>query len=541
MKISLTNGNDKLLFTTELDDSVLQSSVPITDGLIEQAGDTLKICFIQPILDIHGYWDSEFPHPQTEIPWILKLDSAAQREMPFLVWYNMAGINRASYGLTDLEDDAFLISQMSQSDAVFEIVWTIKLTPETKSFVFFTDRRPVPFPETVAAFRKRVFPKNPRFPKAAWNPVYNTWYAFHGAYTIPDLEKNAAVAKELGFRTFILDDGWSYDTSKRLNPATVSEWFSEIGKWTISEKKLPGFKEHVKRLQKMGFHYMLWCAPFLVGNQSKSYALLKQKNSILDESDDGSAVADPADSLVAEYIIPRILDTFREYDLDGLKIDFIDFVRPNEKKPRGRASMELVKTLIAEARKVRPDALIEFRQRYNTPIMLSYATNFRAYDVPFDFLENLHRCCQIRMVLGDGVPVHADPIAFHPRENSVNVARHMICALAGVPMLSADLTAMNPKHQAIVKRFLGFYQDHLETFRNGHWTIKYTLNHVASLVVETQDEVIATAVSEIPPMPAHKKFILLNMTSNEIRIAGRAEDCEGNPTKTLQPAGILFA
>jgi alpha-galactosidase len=225
--------------------------------------------------------------------------------------------------------------------------------------------------------------------------------------------------------------------------------------------------------------------------------------------------------------------------LDGLKVDFLDYVRPSLDTPRGRECLKTIRTLVHEIRRIRPDALIEFRQRYTAPVMLPYATNFRANDVPFDYLENLHRCCQIRMVLGDGVPVHSDPICFHPEESCVNVARHLIAALAGVPMISADLTKIQPQHLAIIRRFLRFYLAHAETFRNGHWTIRYSFGHVASLSVETEREMIATAVSEIPPLSEGKNIILMSLATHAFPVkTGKSVDCEGNPSKDLPPGGM---
>ena len=541
MKIVFSDGRDSVFHTEELPDTRTVNSVAVTQEMIRRAGDTLKIRFEQPVRNIQGYWTSDQYRPQMQLPWGLKLDSAAQRQMPFLVWFDQAGVTQAAFYLTDTADDASLQSRLSQSDSAFRLEWTIRLSPETQPFEFAADRRALPFPETAASFRQRLLPENPVFPAGAWDPVYCTWYAFHAAYTIPELEKNAGLAAGLGFRTFILDDGWSYDTSKRLNSSTVSEWFSENGDWILSERKLPGFADHVKRIRDMGFNYLLWFAPFLTGRSSWLYAELKKANAILLESDDGSAAADPACPLIREVVIPRILEVFRKYHLDGLKVDFVDFVHPSLSVPRGRECLKQIRSLAEQLRAVKPDALIEFRQRYTTPAMLPYATNFRANDVPFDYLENLHRCCQIRMILGDGVPVHADPVCFHPEESRVNVARHMIASLAGVPMLSADLTKISPEHLAVIRRFLRFYHDHLATFRTGHWTIRYDFGHVASVAVENETEMIATAVTEIPPAPAGKNFILMNLSAGSLPFeADRIEDCDGNAAAVLQPGGIAF-
>ncbi len=539
MKIELTDGRGCQLSAAEPDNSPTLKTFTITEDMIRRAGDSLKIHFRQPILDIQGFWNSDHYRPQMLVPWNIRLDSAAQRQMPFLGFFNLEGINRAAFSLSNVTDDAELVSKLSQSDSEFELVWSIHLSPETQAFDFIADCRPVPFPEAVAAFRQRQIPETPVFPDAAWSPVYCSWYAYHAAFTIPELERNAQLAKKLGFGTFILDDGWCYDTSKRQNVSTVPDWFSDVGDWILSEKKLPDFKSHVKRVQSMGLRYLLWTAPYLVGNRSKLYERLKKENAILWESDDGSAAADPAHPLILNYVVRSILDIFEKYGLDGLKVDFLDYVRPSLDTPRGRECLKTIRTLVHEIRRIRPDALIEFRQRYTAPVMLPYATNFRANDVPFDYLENLHRCCQIRMVLGDGVPVHSDPICFHPEESCVNVARHLIAALAGVPMISADLTKIQPQHLAIIRRFLRFYLAHAETFRNGHWTIRYSFGHVASLSVETEREMIATAVSEIPPLSEGKNIILMSLATHAFPVkTGKSVDCEGNPSKDLPPGGM---
>ena len=541
MKITITAGSGCQLSAAELDNSPTLKTFTITEDMIRRAGDCLKIHFRQPILDIQGFWHSCCYRPQMLVPWRIRLESAAQRQMPFLGFFNLEGINRAAFSLSNVIDDAELVSKLSQSDSEFELVWTVHLSHKTLAFDFIVDCRPVPFPEAVAAFRQRLIPETLVFPDAAWSPVYCTWYAYHAAFTIPELERNARLARELGFGTFILDDGWCYDTSKRQNVKTVPDWFSDVGDWILSEKKLPDFESHVKRVQSMGLRYLLWTAPYLVGNRTRLYERLKKENSILWESDDGSVAADPANPLILDYAVGRILEIFEKYGLDGLKIDFLDYVQPSLSTPRGRECLKTIRTLVHEIHRTRPDALIEFRQRYTTPGMLPYATNFRANDVPFDYLENLHRCCQIRMVLGDGVPVHSDPICFHPEESCVNVARHLIAALAGVPMISADLTKIQPRHLAIVRRFIRFYRDHVETFRNGHWTVRYSLGHVSSLTAETERETIITAVSEIPPLSEGKTIILMNLTPHAFPTeAGKAVDCEGNPSDDLPPGGMLF-
>ena len=41
------------------------------------------------------------------------------------------------------------------------------------------------------------------------------------------------VALALLFKTFILDDGWSYDDRKRVSPQTIVNWYQDVGKWDV--------------------------------------------------------------------------------------------------------------------------------------------------------------------------------------------------------------------------------------------------------------------------------------------------------------------
>ena len=183
-------------------------------------------------------------------------------------------------------------------------------------------------------------------------------------------------------------------------------------------------------------------------------------------------------------------ELFRSYRLDGVKLDFLAHVPTDPAHPHGRAAWNAVRKLVEAVRQENPQALIEFRQVYSTPATLGFATQFRANDTPFDFLENLHRVAQLRLMLGDGVAVHADPACWHPGESAANVARHMAAAVAGVPMVSMDLARLSPEHREILCDYLGFYREHREFFRRAHWIVRYDGGQLASLTAECGGEKI---------------------------------------------------
>ena len=99
-------------------------------------------------------------------------------------------------------------------------------------------------------------------------------------------------------------------------------------------------------------------------------------------------------------------------ELDDLKIDFLDELRPDPFKPICRDTLDYIRETVSAIRKIRSDALIEFRIKYAVPQLADQATAFRAGDVPFAFVQNYLCCLQLRVMLGDGIPVHADPVYF---------------------------------------------------------------------------------------------------------------------------------
>ena len=344
------------------------------------------------------------------------------------------------------------------------------------------------------------------------------------------MEKNAEVASRLGFRTLIIDDGWCFDVMKRVSPETISTWYEMIGDWFLSEKKFPDFENHRKRVQAMGMKYLLWVAPFLIGAKSELYKQLA--DIVKPEYHEGCYTFDSSRKEAAKLLLGKMKHVIQDYGLDGLKVDFLDYIFPNMEEPRGEDTTHFIQELARTIREVKKDALIEFRQAYATPGMLAYGTQFRAGDVPFDFIDNFHRLAQIRISVGDGVPVHADPAYWHPQESPENISRHMIASLAGVPMLSMDLLAISETEQKIIRHWLGFYQAHRETFNYGKWDVTYHQSGTAYAMVSNEKESIiilhdSVRIGEALAKAAKHVFVL-NLSPDELPLAGaKTADYEG--------------
>ena len=490
----------------------------------------MQMRFSVPILDMHGYWVPESRTPSTKIVWVIESKSAGQRAFPFIAFFNSRQINRLSAGLTNLTDDARILAKMNQEKCTYDITIEVALGKDSQDFELVIDQRPQVWTDSLADWRKALALPLPEFPEGAWEPVFCTWYAVHAAVTQDWVEKNAEVASRLGFRTLIIDDGWCFDVMKRVSPETISTWYEMIGDWFLSEKKFPDFENHRKRVQAMGMKYLLWVAPVLIGAKSELYKQLA--DIVKPEYHEGCYTFDSSRKEAAKLLLGKMKHVIQDYGLDGLKVDFLDYIFPNMEEPRGEDTTHFIQELAKTIREVKKDALIEFRQAYATPGMLAYGTQFRAGDVPFDFIDNFHRLAQIRISVGDGVPVHADPAYWHPQESPVNISRHMIASLAGVPMLSMDLLAISETEQKIIRHWLGFYQAHRETFNYGKWDVTYHQSGTAYAMVSNERESIiilhdSARIGEALAKAAKHVFVL-NLSPDELPLAGaKTADYEG--------------
>ncbi|OGV49434.1 MAG: hypothetical protein A2X49_13245 [Lentisphaerae bacterium GWF2_52_8] len=519
----------------------------ISRQMLSRAGGRLSIKCAVPIKDIHGYWTPDLFRPKMQLDWNIRFNCAAHRNFPFIVFFNQAQENKGCYYLDNLVDDTIVSAAMNQQSSEYDLCFEIAVLPETKEFSFHAGFQQIPWTDTPKLLRKNCTQKKaPHYPAAAWLPVYCTWYARHAALDIDYLDTNASLAAELGCGTFIVDDGWCIDETKRVTPETLPTWYDRIGDWQLSKKKLPGFKEHVAKAQKMGLKYLLWVSPFFVGIRSSLYKELTGKSDFMSKVHEGYRVFDPNNEKAAALSQERLLATMRDYKLDGLKIDFVDAVPQSPEQPRGRTVLRYMQTLTDEIKRHKKDALIEFRQYYATPLMSSLGTQFRAGDVPFDYLENIHRIAQIRVVLGDRVPVHADPVYWHTEESPLNVARHMIASLAGVPMLSMDLAALPKAQMSVVAHYLAFYLEHLETFINGEWEIKYGFDHLSFVSVSAKNEriiiLLNAAAFEESAAGFKGELHVLNLSNASLCQKGLAFDCSGKLLKKAPaPCGGRWA
>ena len=522
MPIDIFNADNELLCS---------NSMLIDRHILEQSRGELYIKTLIPIVDVVSVWHpAERRLPAPFLPWFIEFDCGANIAYPMFVFPDKNYRAAYSIGLTNCIDDCHCSAKMNQELCCYEVVFHIAVTAETEPFEIFFDQSHDLLADVLHRYRNIVMPQTPNYPAGAWEPVYCTWYAVHTALTGEYLKSNAAEAARLGFGTFIVDDGWCFDENKRVTPETLPDWYRDIGDWQLSENKLPGMKSIVDEAQKLGLNYMFWVAPFFAGRRSR---LNEKVSRYLTDLHEGQRIVDPADTAASLAAMENILSVFKDMELDGLKIDFLDTVLPDVKNPHCRRARKYIEELVGRIRAIKPEALIEFRQNYATAINAGLATAFRAADVPFDYMDNFNECLQLRLHLGDKVPIHADPVYFNNLESVETVGRHMIASLAGVPMLSMELSSIADEHKKVIANYIAFYREHQGVLNFGHWFIESRNGSNVFAKCSNENETVIILADEMFAAKALQdcsgKVIVLNLAGESFSADGAVFDAQGNP------------
>lgn len=486
------------------------------------------VCIEVPACDVQMMWMPSWRVPRQERKWLLKHNSAPQLSMPYVAYFNAVGRNSFSIGVSALENDVNVESKLNQEKGVWCVTITVAVQQDEEIQPYFItmDRRQKDWTQVLSDWRKSLKFENGNYPQDVWEPTYCSWYARHADITQDWVERTAEIAAELGFKTFILDDGWSYDDRKRVSPQTIVNWYQDVGKWDVfSKKKFPDFKTHRAKIRALGINYIVWTAPYFVGTRTLAYTQygFDKKG---DKPFEGNVLASPLDTEYMKSVDDQLVKLLKDSDLDGLKIDFLDSIAPSVEKPLGQKTHAYLKNLMAKLRKVKPNGLFEFRQGYATPITASLATQFRAGDVPFEWLPNLLRIAQIRLTMGDKVPIHSDPIFWSIYETEDNINRHFLASMAGVPMLSIDLESLSAKHKDLVKKWIDFYNANVKKFQlNGEWKVKYLTSSLQYVTSTIGNEILVIVndpgvMDQMASLINNKKAVVLNLTYSELDFEG---------------------
>jgi len=344
--------------------------------------------------------------------------------------------------------------------------WAVTPAREHRIELFAVTERPTwfhalrSFTDHIRQSEELVYPRHPD----AFEPVWCTWTAFPSAeMTDERVLDNARLARDLGMRSIILDDGW-------FGPGLDDDHAGPIihGDYTPDSRKFPDLKHTIAELHDMDMRCLLWHAPLCVAPASDTHAHMRDLliHQVGQEylSPNGLAQLCPQCAAVRQYVADETTRLLQTYNADGLKIDLFNCLpdthcdNPHHPHDIDDPLLALDATMHAiwqSARSYSDDALIELKQDYGNARLIRHGTMVRAGDTAYDMDSNLQRCAYTQAFAHC---VHVDPLvtSIHTRPLAMSVMM-IKTIIGGVPTFSMDLPAMPVALRDVIAAWLGFY------------------------------------------------------------------------------------
>jgi alpha-galactosidase len=385
---------------------------------------------------------------------------------------------------------------------LFQIEWP---EDEPKELVFSREIEPVH--EAVFRLNREILqgPETASRPEY-YEPSYCTWYAFHADLEQKKVEDCARMASELGFGSFILDDGWQYDAPQRIS-GKLDKWHRFQGGYEPSKRKFPQFAEFFDLLGSYGLRKLLWVAPFLIGEDSEANKRFSGRllPSWLDE---GFLVADPRDEEFTAHLEDSLCQVVTDFNLDGFKVDYdYALVSPgSEFRGLGRAYCAAVSRWIKAVRGIRPNFEWNF---IPNAFSCSIGNAFRCMDVPYDPETNRLHMANFKSMVGSAA-LQYDPALWRADESLDVVYRHLLPSLFCVPSVGTHLLEIPQSHREAIQAALGFYRRHQPLLNGGHFDAAWHGGDFQSFHTHLGDEEIDLSFSGFPVALDARKTRVIN-------------------------------
>ena len=424
------------------------------------------VIFRLPCIDLQYMWYPDCRARRVlDADWRLKIRSMLTDSAPMAMLFNGAGINTFTFAADEVRKVTSVEFGVQDEGGSSHIAGKIELglrqfvTRDHTTLRIRADFRRVPCHEAVDGVREwweNVLPVTPmEVPKAARMPLYSSWYNFHKEIDDKTLEQECVLAKQLGMETIIVDDGWQTGVG--------GTGYGYTGDWEPYPEKFPDIRRFVDNVHKTGMKVMMWYSVPFVGYYSKNWE--RFKGMILRREDRNSTgILDPRYPEVREFLKGIYLNALENYGLDGLKLDFIDRIqKPDFEEMQPGMDFECVQEatdfmmndIIRACKEVRPDLLIEFRQRYIGPCMRQFGNMFRVSDCPADIATNRMGMMDLRMLNGN-TAIHSDMITWHPDDKIEDAALQVLNTVFGVTQVSKILSTLKPDEWKMLSFWMDF-------------------------------------------------------------------------------------
>lgn len=431
-----------------------------------------------PCIDTAYLW-----HPncgssrQLQPDWASPISTMASVSAPVLCLFSEDGQNRLTLAASEVKEPLKLRAGIREEDATI----TLQVLLSTKNWdwsvphtlLLSLDFRDIAYYQAIRQvsswWENRCGLAPMPVPEKARMPLYSTWYSHHQEVFQDCVEEECRLAAELGLESVIVDDGWQ--------TMDHSRGYAYCGDWEMAPGRFPDFARHVQKVHEMGLGVLIWYSVPFVGKKSQAWK--RFHTMLLTTLEDMQAgVLDPRYPQVREYLTTQYEHAVRDWDLDGLKLDFIDQFYFHPDTPVYAPGMdcasvqEAVQRLLQEIsgrlRDIKPSVMIEFRQRYIGPLMRCCGNMFRVTDCPGSGISNRIGIADLRLLSGD-TAVHSDPVMFHGQEPAPIAALQILDCLFSAVQLSVPLGELSIEHRRMLKFWISFLKENVDILQKGQF------------------------------------------------------------------------
>ncbi len=453
--------------------------------------------------------------------------------MPIQQLISKTGHNKLLIALSDVDTPTHIGTGLREEDGTFacEVEFFTSPIAPTKNYnaTIRLDMRNLPYYDSIYDctewWENQCGYKSAYVPESAREPMDSLWYSFHQELSFEEILKECRASKEIGLKTVIIDDGWQTEDNNR--------GYAYCGDWLVAKSKMKDMAELVEEIHNIGQKVILWYSVPFVGIYSQKYD--EFKDYFLDGCGNAgtSYALDPRYKKARDYLVKTYVDAVTQWNLDGLKLDFIDSFRLQGKslkydERRDYTSLEEgIHALMAEIKEkltaINPEILIEFRQSYVGPSIRKYGNMLRVGDCPCDIHKNRAGVMNLRLTSGK-TAVHSDMIMWNFDDTVENAALQFTSVLYSVPQISVRVDKLPKDHLKMLKSYIDFWYANKEVLLDGKLTALHPESNYSLLTSTLGDKEISTAYTYPVIDVKLPSSVAINATESKSLIIKNAKD-----------------
>jgi alpha-galactosidase len=510
-KTNLTEYHDGGIDYLKIDISLKETAVPKRE----------EIVFSIPSIDCHSVFSPAVRYGRSLQPeWaaqVTKSRLAAWAPIHQLV--SKSGQNRLLIALSDAAIPAEISTGVCEETA--EIIckialFTAPVSPRKNySALIRLDMRNIKYYDAVYSavswWESDCGYKQAYIPDAAREPVDSLWYSFHQVLNSEKIIKECENSKALGMETVIVDDGWQCEDNNR--------GYAYTGDWLLATSKIPDMKALSDSIHQIGMKIMIWYSVPFVGKHSEKFKEFKDMLLNINHEEMNCYSLDPRYKKVRDYLVKTYTDAVKNWNLDGLKLDFIDWFKLYDESiasdpRRDFSSLEdgidaLLREVKEKLSQINPDILIEFRQTYIGPCIRKYGNMLRVTDCPGDAFKNRVDSINLRLTSGD-TAIHSDMMMWNTNEPVEAAALQIASCLYCVPQISVLVDKLPEDHKKMLKFYLSFWKQNKDVLLGGKLTAENPEDNFSIAAATLGDSSVITSYSNRLVEVKTEKFAAVN-------------------------------